>query len=693
MRYLTLFLMPILLICFPVFSQKTNSINGIIDLSGYESKSITRIKLNGEWKFFENRFILSDQDSLAKDSFIFVRVPLSWNKFENAKGLKNGLGYGSYSLKIIRKKGEKQTLLFKEIGSSYKVWLNGELQAEIGTVGKNRSVSVPSFESFNLDLPDIEEVDLVIEVANFHQSLGGLKMHVTLIDSKNVAMHQQEEFLLKSFCLGIIFIMGLYHLGLFFLNKQELASFNFGLFCFVIFIFVVSRSRIIYNFNPEFDWVLGNRIEYISIYLSLPLFYTFFQLSFPKQFNKYFNLLAIIISSSLITIVIFTDVVFFTSTLSYFHFVLLMYVVIVLVGLIRATISKRRGSLLLLSGFNIFMLALINDILHVQNIIDTGNYISLGVFGFIIFQAFFLAYRSANYNKKVALLSINLKDLNQSLERFVPAGFMTLLKKKDITEVNLGDFAEKEMTIMFSDIRGFTSISEKLSSEDSFSFVNDYLRTMAPIIRNHNGFIDKYLGDGIMALFPTNPNDALACAKKMRDALNLFNEQSRMSGKPVIDIGIGLHTGLCIIGTVGEQRRIDTTVISDAVNLTARIESLTKHYKTPIILSGETVQRLSHDEISNLRFIGSVVVRGKTLQTDLYTPYINNDVDQSLKELFNQAVVCYCNKDFELANSLFMQLSKTDLDDSLLKLYLEKTNYYSNQEKTDDLKHLEVFEY
>jgi class 3 adenylate cyclase len=134
------------------------------------------------------------------------------------------------------------------------------------------------------------------------------------------------------------------------------------------------------------------------------------------------------------------------------------------------------------------------------------------------------------------------------------------------------------MSILFSDIRSFTTLSESMMPDENFAFINAYLERMGPVIRDHNGFIDKYIGDAIMALFK-NADDALRAGLAMLDTLDQFNAGRRAAGQQPIAIGIGINTGSLMLGTIGERHRMDGTVISDAVNLAARVESLTKDYK------------------------------------------------------------------------------------------------------------------
>jgi predicted ATPase/class 3 adenylate cyclase/tRNA A-37 threonylcarbamoyl transferase component Bud32 len=193
-----------------------------------------------------------------------------------------------------------------------------------------------------------------------------------------------------------------------------------------------------------------------------------------------------------------------------------------------------------------------------------------------------------------ARLYSNIQAINRAYERFVPQQFLSHLSRESITDVQLGDQIQREMTILFSDIRDFTSISEGMSPAENFQFVNEYLRHMEPQITHQHGFIDKYIGDAIMALFPHTAEDAIRAALEMLRSLEQFNEARIERGEIPIRIGIGLHTGLLMLGIVGGPNRMDGTVISDAVNLASRVESLTKHYGASLLITEATRQRLQH---------------------------------------------------------------------------------------------------
>jgi class 3 adenylate cyclase len=225
------------------------------------------------------------------------------------------------------------------------------------------------------------------------------------------------------------------------------------------------------------------------------------------------------------------------------------------------------------------------------------------------------------YNQMTSRLKAyfdNINRLTEAYSRFVPRQFLDILGKQDYTDIRLGDQVEREMTVLFSDMRSFTSMSEQMTPKQNFDFINAYLGVMEPVIRKNNGFIDKYIGDAIMALFPGSPDDAANAALEMREALDFFNAGSASAGLPAIEIGIGIHTGRLMLGIVGTEGRMDGTVISDAVNLAARLEGLTKQYGCPAIISEDSMARLSNPENYKFRFLDRTQVKGKKEPVTIY---------------------------------------------------------------------------
>lgn len=201
-----------------------------------------------------------------------------------------------------------------------------------------------------------------------------------------------------------------------------------------------------------------------------------------------------------------------------------------------------------------------------------------------------------------------------ALRRFFPGEYLQLLDRQEIADVALGDQVQRDMTVMFVDIRGFTARSEDMSPAQCFAFVNDLFAAICPLVRAHRGIIDKFLGDGFLALFPGSADDAMAAALAIQHSVAARN-QARVDD---LRVGIGLHTGSLMLGTVGEVERMEATVLSDTVNLAARIESLTKRYGASVVLSEQTLLATTDLAVYGVRSIGEVQVPGKRAKITVY---------------------------------------------------------------------------
>lgn len=209
-----------------------------------------------------------------------------------------------------------------------------------------------------------------------------------------------------------------------------------------------------------------------------------------------------------------------------------------------------------------------------------------------------------------------LSELHVASKRFVPEQFLELLEKQDITDVALGDSKLKEMTVLFADIRSFTEIAHTCATASVLELLNSILNAILPAIEEHHGFVDKYIGDSIMALFPRSADDAVRSALAIQERLLEFNA----SREDKISLGVGINSGELILGTVGSEDRLDTTVIGDTVNVASRLESLTKQHGVSIVISAKVYGLCSPSlkgEISLVE-LGTSEVRGIEQPVRLY---------------------------------------------------------------------------
>ncbi len=269
----------------------------------------------------------------------------------------------------------------------------------------------------------------------------------------------------------------------------------------------------------------------------------------------------------------------------------------------------------------------------------------------------------------------HITNLSNSYSRFVPMEFLKYLDKQNITEIELGNQVQIEMTVLFSDIRSFTTISESMSPQENFNFLNSYLKRISPVIRNNSGFIDKFIGDAIMALFPDTKH-AIRAAIEMFKEINTYNQHRAKSAYEPIEIGIGLHGGKVILGILGEDARMEGTVISDTVNVASRLESLNKIYGTNLLISSFIYDEIKNEKDILTRCLGNVLVKGKSKPIEIFEVFSSDHSTlarkkQNTKEEFEKGVQLYYTQNYEESKTIFNKIIKNCPGDKPAVFFLE----------------------
>jgi len=273
-----------------------------------------------------------------------------------------------------------------------------------------------------------------------------------------------------------------------------------------------------------------------------------------------------------------------------------------------------------------------------------------------------------------------LAKINQAYGRFVPREFLQFLEKESIVEVELGNHVERQMSVIFADIRDFTTLSEQMSPEDNFKFLNAFLSRMEPAIAEHHGFVDKYIGDAIMALFSRGADDALKAAIEMLRRLDEYNQERSRYHKIPLEFGIGINTGTVMLGTVGGRNRMDSTAISDTVNVAARIERMTRIYSANLLISHHTFLELSDSNQYAMRVIDRVQVKGKVAYVSVYEVFEPDSPEQRAGKLksrtdFETGLAYFYQNRFEAAQQRFQRCLEICPTDQVAESYYERCGH------------------
>jgi DNA-binding response OmpR family regulator len=291
----------------------------------------------------------------------------------------------------------------------------------------------------------------------------------------------------------------------------------------------------------------------------------------------------------------------------------------------------------------------------------------------------FLKNQTEILEQKVQERTRQLSLTNEALTKFVPNELLHALGQDNILDVKLGDHMYGEMTIMFSDIRSYTTLSETMTPQEVFNFTNGFHNRMAPIIRYHHGFVQQFQGDGVLSVFPKNPDDGLQSAIAILEKCEAYNQERIPKKRYPIQLGIGLHSGALMVGILGDSERWEAGVPSDTVNTAARMEGLTKYYGVSIVLSETAFAGLSDPEHYHYRFLDNVQVKGKLQPLSIYEVFDADQAEQFEKKLatkstFEQGQQHYFAKEFADAVKCFTDVLMELPADVTTRHYLQRSS-------------------
>ncbi|AYV55981.1 adenylate/guanylate cyclase domain-containing protein [Leptospira kmetyi] len=512
------------------------------------------------------------------------------------------------------------------------------------------------------------------------------------------------------FLYGIYFIFGIYHILFYVTRRQDLYYLFFGIFSFVSSVYFFFSSNLIFqkfvNQNSEIDSTIFFRVEYASLMLILPSFFYFLKEYFyPKEMLK-------IVPAVLVTFLVGLSFLVLVSPFSWTHVALklcqltmiffLFYILFFLIQTVRKRKADSRKMLAGIAGCIVFAVwDLLDSIFKIIGLHYPFFKIAYSLF--IVTIISILVSRYIQLYKDAQLLNKELSNQKDAFYRFVPADFIRILDKESPVSISIGDNKEKSMTVLFSDIRNFTSISEAIQPSQTIAFLNSYLSEMEDLVYRTAGFVDKYVGDAVLALFAdynervekenfNSADNAVESAIRMVSAVQSGRMQENFSIPSPwnnLEIGIGINTGSLILGTVGSERRIDTTVIGDAVNLASRLQSLTSLYQSRILISHHTYLQLHRMSEIGMRMIDTVFVKGRNQPVDIYEVFESDPEDIKefkikTSDLLAEGISEYKSGKFEDASKIFKQLYREESRDNLSKIYLKRCKLYASKPPEDN---------
>lgn len=655
-----------------VSATAVEAVGGIIDLSGYDILRGQPVHLSGEWKMYPKAFI--DQAQLTAGRApppVIQRLPDYWN----TAGTMEAKGWATYSLTIrlpesAIREGTPLAFRLSDSISACSYWIDGVKVYSSGTPATSWGEELPSFKpGLFFFTPRATTINLDVRVSNFNYRVGGIWAVPVLGNAERISDEWNRSTQAVLFLFGALMIMVVYQASIFASRHKERSALWFGLICLTISMrILVTGNCLLQQWIPGLNWEIARRFEFLPMAMA-PVFFTLFiDDLFPGRMNARIKTAVTLIGSAFGFLVAVLPTFLSSYLVIGFEAYIAFSIIALLATLVSAARAKLPGSGWLTLGFVVLASTVVNDILFSWMVFGFAYLLSIGLFAFIATQVILLARKFTIGFNKTESFALELEKANRSFSRFVPRQFLELLNRETIVDVALGDQVERRLTVLFSDIRQFTALSERMTPRENFAFLNTYLERIGPKIRENGGFIDKYVGDAIMALFPDSLESAIRAGIDIQRELALFNESQRDSGKPEIEVGIGIHQDLMALGTIGEEGRMDTTVIADAVNLASRLEALSKIYGPGIIMMESLLDKIPARSSFRYRKMGPCHIRGKRDSHQLVqiydglSPARQAKIDESMPD-WDLAIKAFLEGDYETAKALFGRIVDRDSED------------------------------
>ncbi|MBP7280947.1 MAG: hypothetical protein KBA66_05190 [Leptospiraceae bacterium] len=458
------------------------AVKGILDLSQWDFEKDGVINLDGEWEFYWNELVIADglQPIGNNDNTKYIPVPSQWQN----EGYP-AYGYATYRLQILLpvvvgtgrdlslQRQIPMSIAMTNAATAYAMYINGKLASVNGKVGKSKEESEPflQYRTFSIDSflnnevnpPPSREIEIIIQVSNYHHFKSGLWDIIKIGVSVQLEQNAKQKFVMDLILFSSLFIMGWYHFGLYLNRRKDMSALYFGIFCILIGLRTICfNERMILDVFPFFPFLIVHKLEFLSFYYASFIFIQFLRSLFPEEFSKrwFVGFAIILLPCSLF--VIFFPINLYTRVLTLVQITILLEFLYAIKVLISAVLHKQLGAKLFLVGFTLFGFAITNDILRTMGILFNPYMTSYGLLTFIIFQATVLSKKFAGAFTESEKLAEELKIFSEGLEEKVKDRTHEIEKQKEETE---------KLNELMKNINSVSSLT------DIMSFLMYYLET------------------------------------------------------------------------------------------------------------------------------------------------------------------------------------------------------------------------
>lgn len=591
-------------------------VKGVYDASNLGTNEI--VTLEGDWIFVPSHFITPYEDFSKFKRYEHINV--GWHTYEDGEDVR---GYATYALKLKNlAPDEVYAIKTSDCSSAFKAYLNGEEVFHLGKVGKTKEEEVFQWDSSLIVLPTygLKNAVLVFHISNFSDRYPGFSKPIKFGLYSTISAQKNKDTILFVIIAGYLLVVGAFFISLYLFYKKEKKALYFGLMCANFSLRVCCYDEFLITIIvPHIGSVLLFKLGYITFSLAIILVCLFVQELFHMTKRSLLYL-------SFIPGIIYLLINIFASTYTSAIYLPFAQIYVLILGVYNITLvvismmKKNKDAKLFLLGLSLFLVMAIRDVLVANRIIEGQFFAHVGVLvllipmSIIVLRSFRLSYN------RIMNITEDIDETNNALAKFLPNEFMNFLNKKHV-DVKLGDHILKEMYIAFVHIGLYKSLDYKEERYHTLEIYNNALQDINPIIEAYNGFIDKYLPEGLMLLFDTTAENVIKCMLKMEELVEKENVARILRGEEKITFACGVHYGRLMIGTIGEEERMDSTVISDVVNVASRLHFYALKQKVSIFVSDvvkNNFQQKDNEKHIVFHYKGKVQFRGKDETIDIY---------------------------------------------------------------------------
>ncbi|MFB5649234.1 adenylate/guanylate cyclase domain-containing protein [Leptospira wolffii] len=622
--------------------------NGLLDLRDWDFQNDGITELNGEWLFYWMEFVPTEkfwQEEPPMPTGL-ISVPGVWNGYDLDGKPLGAIGYATYSLTLLLPENAPDLAIQIEDGqgSAYEVYWNGKKIARNGIVGTSETDERQEYLPQTSTVSRGEEVQVVVHISNHVHRNGGFQMPILLGDSTKIFGKRDRSRLASSFLAGALFIMGLYHMGLFLFRRKDQEILWFSLICLTITMRVLlSGERFLGESFRFIPWIIFIKAEYLAFYLGVPIMSLFFRRLFPDDFHKYALIAILSLSLPMCLSVLVLPPSLFSHTLPYYQALIVGGGLFSILVLIRASFRKKDGARLMLLGLVLFFASVVNDFLFYLFHVGPGYLTPAGLFLLTFAQAAMLGRRIARAFNTSEELSAHLerkviertKELAEERDRTIEARneaevqraksdrlLLNILPKTVAEELKekgtVSPVYYDSATILFTDFVGFTKTAEEMLPATLVENLHACFSKFDSVVSKQGLEKLKTIGDSYMCAggIPSSNNshaiDSCLAGLEFQNFMKQIAENKAAQNLPFWELRVGIHTGPVTSGVIGSDK-FAYDVWGDAVNTASRMESSGK--SGYVNISGATYEIVKDFFVCEHR--GKIQAKGKG-EIDMY---------------------------------------------------------------------------